>query len=242
MQRTHLYRWLSFTFLAHLLSSPSALIASDINVESWFLGTRVDYSATGQQSGQVSAVVMNPFEADHLGAIENSTAQTQLSFYWNSQGHASFLIEAQHAAAGSPPIIEVTSSGNIWLTPSVESILTLDAVYDYALGSGNRRLDFNLAAVGGGGGIGVQHVISPIFGDPPVGQLVFHDELLLQPGIEYTLQYFIRHLSVSGSADSLSTGNGSVQFSIVPVPEPATALLVLAAAPIALRRRRSSLQ
>ncbi len=124
------------------------------------------------------------------------------------------------------------------LTPSVESILTLDAVYDYALGNGDRQLDYTVAAGGGGDGIGVSHQIIPIVGHPPVGQFIFHDELLLQPSVEYTLQYFIRHLSVSGSADSLSTGSGAILVSISPIPEPATGALLAPAMLLALRRRR----
>ncbi len=219
------------------LSLTMQSMASEILIDEWRLGTRVGIGSelvTG-----IHDVVVNPFSDSHTLALGNSFANSFYQFGWDDSGLAEFLITANHAAAGTVgPLIQSLSSGNIWLTPSVESILTLDAVYDYALGNGDRQLNYAVGAGGGTGGIGVSHQIIPVIGHPSSGQLTFHDELLLQPGVEYTLAYYMIHRSVSGSPDSLSSGSGSVQFSIIPIPEPATGALLAPAMLLAFRRRR----
>ncbi len=76
---------------------------------------------------------------------------------------------------------------------------------------------------------------------PSAGTLNIAGEAILDAGVIYRLQFVI---DSSNTGDLPPTGtldaSGYLNFAITPVPEPATAMLLLAAAPILLRRRRGA--
>lgn len=115
-------------------------LAWAIEVHDWSLSASVFVPGVGSDS-DFSGTPANPFSAT-LSAQQSSTlAISEHVFAWQPNGTATFLIEAQHAAEGNAggPVLHARTNGSIWLTPSIESILTIDAVYNYALGNGDRR-------------------------------------------------------------------------------------------------------
>ncbi|MBK8269236.1 MAG: PEP-CTERM sorting domain-containing protein [Planctomycetes bacterium] len=220
-----------------LLSVPHSGVASEISVDAWLLQTLVDENGVRDSDGSFS--LTNPFSAQHNAAIGISTAHSIISASWNSSGFLQFLLDAQHAAAGSSNLFS-RSTGTIYVTPQVDSFVSIALQYDYALGSGIREAIIQTAVSETNGDALLYHFdFANTLVDPSVGQLDFDSGgILLSAGVQYWLQYQVELHSFSGSPTSLSHGNGHVAINISPVPEPATLFLISAALPLLFRRRR----
>ncbi|MBX3394161.1 MAG: hypothetical protein KF841_02215 [Phycisphaerae bacterium] len=135
----------------------------------------------------------------------------------DASGQFYFLAEGSHAAAGNPDLSS-RSTGDLRLTPQVDSTLVINGSYTYSLAAGDREVSFFVNVTDGGGALlfNQQYSVNALIGDPPSGTRSINAEIPLQQGIQYTLRYSMELLSYSGSPAILSAGGGFVQFSITP--------------------------
>lgn len=226
----------------HLLVVISLAIASsesdsfgDITVNSWFLESGV-FTSSSQAFGW-SDTVQNPYEETLIGTLGGSFARTTHSFAWNGD-LAHFDIVADHHAEQFQG--HTLTDGRIHLTPSVDSIITGVATWEYAWPSsalGDVGIGFNvydlltfdeIVAVGDHGGnfdLG-----------PSQGSLNAQGSALLLAGRQYELFYGTR--TTYYSTTPTGSGSGEIHLSITPVPEPAALALILPALLLPRRRAR----
>jgi len=169
---TRLFLFLTFWSLA----SCRVLAASEVEVDSWGQSSVVEGEGIGF-AADGTGMVQNPFhKIDHAelpspgGAT--STVDSEYFASWDSDGFFSFLVNAQHAAAGNPQLLQSRSSGTIFLTPSINSLLSIDLLYDYSLGSGIREARISAGVfVPGNGVIFSDEEIRLSLSSPPTGQI-----------------------------------------------------------------------
>ncbi|QDV89465.1 hypothetical protein RAS2_05330 [Phycisphaerae bacterium RAS2] len=140
----------------------------------------------------------------------------------------------------------LSSSGGIRVRPAVDSIVTLSGTWTYnhypAL-LGTTSFHLQAGAVGSGSDLwsdsgtgGTGHLL------PPFGTFNLSGSALLQAGVLYSLGYSITTSSFDAPpASALWLGNGFIDITVNPVPEPATAALVGPATISLIRRRNGSL-
>ncbi len=216
-----------------------------LSVDFWNLRSRVDASGVGSAIDGTNTV-QNPFhKLDHaeltLPGGATSTADTEYHAAWDAAGFFHFLAEGQHAAAGHNGLFS-RSTGVVFFTPRVDSILSLNLLYNYALGNGDREAFVSLT-VAQEASIALLLYTErrlTLLGQN-TGQIAYEpDEIPLFANVPYAVQYRLEIESFSGSPSVLSTGNGSVQFTVTPIPEPATLSLILPALLLIRRTRRRS--
>ncbi len=154
-----------------------------INVAEWQLQTRVVLGGIGSD-GDSSFVPSNPFSSFQSAQRSNSTATSSILADWDASGHLDFYLEAEHHCQGTPGDTGLCrSTGSILFVTAVDSVLTLDAEYNYALGNGDREAnqfvrlsrDAPLAIV-----FEYYEIALPIAGHPPAGSHSFEQTLLPQ--------------------------------------------------------------
>lgn len=233
-------------FLISLLSAAivaNSTMAAEIDVTSWVLRSRVTANDIGSAIDGTNTV-QNPFhKVDHAelpspgGAT--STADAEYFASWDSDGFLSFILHGEHTAAGNPALFS-RSTGTIYVTPQVDSVLTIDIEYNYSLASGIRQafIDTGVGEVGGDVLLYYADSANNLV-DPPDGQLTFESgEIFLSAGLQYAIAYRLELNSFGGSPSLLSHCDGTVEIDISPVPEPATLALFAIAFPFILRPRR----
>ncbi len=230
--------------LAVLACPASTASASLMTIDSWSLsaGVVADFP-------NVSVVrftnVMSPFVDSHATSVFDSTASSSYSIEFDeSAGTGNFLIEGQHTAQGiGSGILQSRSSGGITIDVATDLLFTVHGSYNHSL-----PLDVSVASFGvniltpGGGvppllSVGDSQSAWP---GPPNGTLTMDAQVIIPGGQSWLLQYGMGLTTINAPPGGLSEGDGFIQFSFAPVnvPEPATASLLLAAAPILLRRGR----
>jgi len=238
-----LFRCVGFFFFTCV--ADSVLFASEVSIDSWDIGSVITGSGIGSDADGTGAVE-NPFHrVDHAelpspgGAT--STADAEYFASWDSEGFFSFLVNGQHTAAGNPQMLVTRSSGTIYITPSLNSILSIDILYDYSLGSGMREARVKGAVADSEGLVYNAEVIRNTLSSPSAGQItVDSPPIPLNAGTQYALVYLLRLMSFSGSASSLSQGEGFIRLELVPIPEPHTLALLALAGPLLLRKSHRS--
>ncbi len=136
------------------------------------------------------------------------------------------------------------SSGAIILTPEEDLLLNLDAALHYELPPHGfwTRFIVSVAAVDPYASIFyyVKRVDSSFYVHKSGTVTTSADALLLEAGRQYGLSYTFSVSSIGDDTDAVATGDGHVQFTLLPVPEPTTAMLLIASAvPVIACRRRS---
>ena len=219
------FRLAVFMLVGGLHASPST---ADLVVESWLIGTTVSDSVNSHSIGHDS--VTNPFQATHTAQRGLSTASVNYDFA-RTGDEASFGVSVDHhleQLQGS-----TSSSGRIFIRPAVDSIISISAAWQYAwpgqaLGSthlsarvgDSENGDLMAEVIAHGGNVGL---------GPPHGTFDLADDGILHAGRLYGLFYTVRILHIDPTPPgTFGFGEGSIHFTITPVPEPATlALLVL---------------
>jgi len=169
-----------------------------------------------------------------------SSVWGQYNIAWDAAGFFDFTLLAEHVGQGNSGGFS-RSTGSVQFIPAVDSILTIDAEYNYMLGSGGREA---LLTIGAGGGpapgvalFGASQGASTIAFDPPNGTLIFHGSAPLLAGESYAFGYLLSITALGGSPTNLSHANGYFHATITPVPEPATAMMLSILVATTLRRR-----
>ncbi|MFH1417717.1 MAG: PEP-CTERM sorting domain-containing protein [Planctomycetota bacterium] len=231
----------SFAISVLLLGGTIPSMANaDFIVSSWDLLTYVYQGASGEDDYVTSTVVQNPYHTTHFASIGDTTSQTNYDISWLLD-FGGFDIQAAHMAEGAEGgVTSALSSGHIWITPTEDLLLSLDAAYSYEFSSS--------AAMLAGLTIGVSYADQPggIFGqmeqavtfpgEPLSGTLAIQADIILPANETWVLGYSTKVHTFSGSAGSTVTGDGHVSFTIT--PEPTTASLLALGGLMLIRRRR----
>lgn len=228
------------SLLGALLGGNHRASAAAVDVLDWDLGTGIRLDDVGNQT-ILRTTVQNPFVDTVNVLVSNSTAQSIYDVCWDAAGNFDFLIETEQSEQGNS-LGYTTSIGSIQFIMPADSLLTLDAEFNYALGNGDREAYLRGAVYQTGVGFVelIEDFAIPIVGDSPTGTFAEQAVVPLDGGVEYELGYWFELDSYGGSPTSLSHGDGHMSFHIEPVPEPATGLLLVfaVAMPVFIRRSR----
>ncbi|NUQ47074.1 MAG: hypothetical protein HUU22_13700 [Phycisphaerae bacterium] len=212
---------------------------ADIVVTSWVLGVSVRDSATSQMQSRVINQVQNPLDATHTAMLGISYATGTYDFAWTAAG-GGFNIASSNGAAGNPVHLFSSSSGLVVMTTTSAYRLDVDALYAFHLLGGDREAMLSLLIGDGTTGQTLFNgtwISAPVTGDPAIGTFTIQRSFDLEPGHTYGVNYWMRVDSYSGSPSVLATGDGYVNFTLTPIPEPASVALFAFALPALLRRR-----
>ncbi len=209
--------------------------ASEFTVEDWALSVGIGGSFPDSEAAYFLDPEL-PFHQQHQVNLHDSLSFAEYDFD-NSQ----FLIQtAQLAEApmGATSSYTIAASGHISVAPQRDLSLQYALSYDFNLPVDpmsvfvNVRVD-NVSFT--------EHLFSDaavhdtLFGTGP-GSFAFDGEVTLPAGDSWRLSYLFRIIVDDSTAGSAATGNGFVQFNLI--PEPATGALLALAGPFAFRRRR----
>jgi hypothetical protein len=211
-------------------------------VSQWQLSTGVQDSSgiSVIQDGAGSAVVENPFQASFDAAVGPNTATTSYDFSWSGDTGSFDVTTTQRAETFR---VRTISSGLMFISPTTDLRMTIDASLDYASPPGDLANVFFRMTVFEEGTPSVPVFFENLDGgnltlEPAVGTLAFSGDVVLPAGAIYSIQFTARN---DNGADNNPTGpitsSGFIHFAFQPVPEPATAWLITLGA-IAVRRRR----
>ncbi len=235
-------RMLSLVVVLAALTGTTAA-GGTVVVNDWAVGTAITPPGGGGP-GMGSFEPANPFNQQFSVNWNSSVSSCLVSFAWNeSAGTGSFLIEGQHTAEGTGSgILQSGSSGGITIDVATDLLFTVHGSYDHALSLDISTASFGLNIVTPGGGVPPLLSVGDsqsAWPGPPNGTLSMDAEVVIPGGQSWLIQYSMR-LITAAPPGGLASGDGFIQFSFAPVsvPEPATASLLLAAAPILLRRGR----
>ena len=203
-------------------------VSGALIVDSWELITFARRTSPTQTGGAVFEDVINPFHASHGGMVGNSSSTASYDFAWTGN-EASFGVSVDHHLEQLDGF--TSSSGQIYIRPSVDSIITLEGAWQYAWPSAAiGTTSYSMTVTDDEGIIARFFTFGGNFGlDPPFGSFNDYDTGLLRAGVAYLLTYTARvHHFDPTPPGTYGHGEGSLNFTITPVPEPATlALLVL---------------
>lgn len=234
------------TTAAILASVVSSRAKADLVVESWRLASVIHDFAPGAPDVQefvTFETVENPFQDSHSVTLGSSNTSSAYDISW-------LVHEAQFNITTSQYLRELdgdtSASGRIYLTPSVDSLVTFSGNWQYAWPSaalGNTHVSVQLgdldeeisvlSVTGSGGNVGV---------GPPFGSFTLSDSGFLLANHNYLLFYTaqVRHIDPTPPG-TFGEASGDFHFTITPIPEPAAALL-LALPILAIRSRRRGLR
>jgi len=227
--------WVVAMFLAVSLGG-ERVQASAFTIDDWLLNTGL-----GLPQGPEYCffnTVQNPFQDSHGVVVANSTANTAYDFSWmiNSAG---FNIESSHEVEGlESGSVFAASSGNIWITPTEDLVLSMDAAYSYQFSAIAQIATLSVAVCYAGqpGCIFVETERAVGFpGEPSAGTLEIHDEILLPANETWVLSYSQSVHTATSNAGLIVTGSGYVTLTITPEPGVA-AIAGLGALVVAWRR------
>ncbi|GMU32833.1 MAG: hypothetical protein HS101_04735 [Planctomycetia bacterium] len=229
------------TTAAILASAASARVKADLVVDSWSLLTLVnDFTPPASESdASYFKDAQTPFSASHTASLpagSYSTASYDIGWLLDD---AHFDITTSHHLAQLDG--QTGTSGRIYLTPSVDSLVTFSGNWQYAwpgsvigattFGAGVYDYETQeelVTFVGQGGNVGL---------DPPFGAFNLSASTNLTAGREYLLIYRAQVFHFDPTPPgTFGEGSGEFHFTITPIPEPASALLL--ALPILAKRSR----
>lgn len=218
------------------LGHPTA--SADYIVSEWSLLSHVYDSSTGDQDYHRFSTVQNPFQDSHSAALGISTVETAYDFAWSElAGTGSFNIQV--ALQVEDTLGFVSSDGPIHFDTTEDLSFTINIAYTYDLPGGALLAGFSALVLDVDTHeyfFAVSEQDHNFDGQPASGTFTAQGSAFLPAGRSYVLDYMM-HVTSYANSGILGTGSGYIDFQIT--PEPATlSLLVLAAAPLLLPRRR----
>lgn len=215
---------------------------AELVVTEWAFGTGIsDFAPGGGVAQDFTLAVQNPFLASHFAEYQESATTASYDFAWLLD-EAHFDITTTHHLAQLDG--ETGTSGRIFLTPSVDSLVTFSGNWQYAwpsaaLGSTQVSVvvwditdpdnQFEVASASARGG---NFDLGPPFGTRSIG-----NEAIIHPGNLYMLSYLALVLHYDPTPPStFGEASGDFHFNIMPIPEPAAAILL--ALPLLAKRSR----
>lgn len=206
--------------------------AGEVQVLSWHLT-----AALSDDSGNLPVIdgvdisdLSNPLDSSSVARIGDNIASAAYDHSWIvALAFGDFNTSFTHNIR-SPKVRTVTTSA-IFITATEPVRVMIDGRLDYSHTPGDLdSLNFFASVRDESTSTNLfsdQTMTGALFFDPSNGTVLIHGEVILEPGTTYRLRY---GLDSSNTADHLPTGTlnatGFVNFSIRPVPEPASALLL----------------
>ncbi len=232
------------SLLPVLLWGPLVASAAEIlTIPQWEVGAGVFDSLTDESDSQISVVVVNPLQIVFDAQLGASTATASLDYAWQPDaGAGTFRLDGVLEAQGSAQRFSSAAGGAVWVQGSVDLILGIDASFSYFMPPGDREAHLNFVVLT----VNPSSVVYAneqralrMIGDPPTGTFMIDDQILLSAGSIFRLRHDMSLINFGGSPDLLSTGNGYINFTLEPVPEPSSACLAACGLALLLRKRRS---
>jgi hypothetical protein len=226
-----------------LLCALASPVGGSLVVTEWRLSSIVDDNDLDtDEDRQFFLTVQNPFQASHTAIAGESFAATTYDFTWVGDDGSFDITTEQHSVQLQG---RVSAGANIDFTPMMDSVFSYSAQYDYQWDPsviGQAALSFRLVDLTldelvfhegrTGDNVGF---------DPPFGSLVIPEA---SANIVAGRQYKIIISALTDLFDETPPGSpglstGNIHFTITPVPEPATASLLIAGLLLSRRRPRS---
>ncbi|RIK55687.1 MAG: hypothetical protein DCC63_18790, partial [Nitrospira sp.] len=208
MRRTRHFTTFAF---AILVVCPPRGQATDFTIDAWSLETGI-IEDQNYFVGSYSPEPL-PYSDTQLVSIGLST---------------SFLIEGSHVASDANRTRSL-SAGNIFITPAVDLLLSATGRYDWDLTTDAMAVTYALL---------VDDPMTQEYffaqGDshttfldgPAAGTYLIDGQAVLPAGREIRISYFFILDAFEGNSGLLATGEGFIQWTLAPVPEPATLALL----------------
>ena len=234
--------------LAFVMLSVSNTAWGAFVVDLWNLRTSIQEDIGNPFNSETESItaITNPlFETIHAQVNDNSFSQADFDYAWSpSLATGEFNTTSTHAIRS--PGMETKTAGLIRFSSAEDVRVTISGTATYShtpgdislvhfavfLGTANTgEVIFSGLKTGGG-----------FFSLPSTGVLSHFAEFDLPAGVSYKYEFLVASRNTD---DLLPTGvidvSADIRFSVAPVPEPTTALLLtFAIAPFVLRRHRSS--
>jgi len=216
--------------------------ADPFTVQEWGLTSGLFNYATSEHASETFTLVQNPFHSSHAVSLGSSASAASYDFTWADQ-YGYFLVQSTQQAEGVPTSQLTTwSSGGIYVTPSENLTLSIDASWTFDLPAWYMDTTLGVRVRGA-----TSHLV--LFSETTGGQTSYPgglagtvtirpDPIILPAGETWVLSYGMGIYNDSHVATCIATGNGYVNFQIT--PEPTTAGLFVFGAPLLAGRRRCS--
>ncbi|MCB9855030.1 MAG: PEP-CTERM sorting domain-containing protein [Phycisphaerales bacterium] len=230
--------------LAAIFLASATQVRAGFQVLNWELSTFLIESAgnTSQDDGEYITTLSNPLQETRTAQIGDNLVSAAYDHSWiEDLAWGDFNMSFDHQIR--TPEVRTISISAIYIIPSSPVSVSFDGQLDYSHTPGDLdslnffasvRDESTLAYA-----VRFQTRTGELYFQPPSGSIPIHGEAILAPGVTYRLRY---GLDSDNLSDSLPTGtldaSGYVNFSIRPVPEPASLLLIASGAIAALRRTR----
>lgn len=220
-------------------------VASAVNIDVFEMTMTTRVLVDGEQHSQYVFGPTNPLMTTRHAQLGLTEATSVFDLAWGPTG-GRFDLLFDHVIEDGPGFSESTAFGGIGVTSDVD--VWLDYQYTFSFNNLNGGIIltsvnqvaestqtgatniFRIVRQGGAGAL-----------DPTSGTFVTSRQVLLEANEVYGISY---SNTLLGGEDSgaLGTGNGSLHFTLTPVPEPATAMLLTLMSIVFTRRRRPSLR
>mgnify|MGYP001321344459 CR=1 FL=1 len=229
--------WFTTLVVASLLVSDA--LASSFTLDDWALSTGI--IDTRNHFSTSFTPQPSPYLNEQHITVSPSEAHSYFDFSWTPDT-ASFFITASHVAFDGNGGTRSLSSGNIYITPAVDLLLTATGTYAYDLPGSTMQVNYSLGAWNtiGSNGFFQTHVDDTILDGPTSGIFALSLQGIIPAGQPTMIRYNFM-LDAFSSTGLLATGAGNMQFTLQPVPEPMTiTMLALGAVSLSRRVRRHS--
>lgn len=224
--------WLAIVVVFIVRTNDAHATAFDISA--WSLETLVQDSADGRAT-DVNYVVENPLHDQLLAVVGSSHAASYFDFTWTPDT-ASFLIAASHVAFDGNGGTRSISTGNIYLTPHVDVLITATGTYDYDLPAWAMQVAHGLDIYADSTHLYSWGNFQNTFLQGPItGTFQLSRQGILPAGSSVTILYAM-YVDAFGNSGLFAEGHGSILITLQPVPEPMT-LTTLALGAVSLSRR-----
>jgi hypothetical protein len=231
-----------FVQAAFVLSAGS-YAGAEITVESWRVITGIVDTQSSDDPSEFAVFednVVNPFQDSHEVLLGQSRTSASYDFTWTADT-ANFHIDTTHFLMELDG--RTITEGRITVHPAVDSIIAFDAFFDFSWPSaaiGGSILGFSIFDIAMDEPISSNSDSGGNFDlGAPFGTLALDGSALLLGGRDYLIGYSARidHFTPTPPGTH-GDGTGNIHFTITPVPEPATASLLIAGLLLSRRRRR----
>jgi len=211
------------------------------NIDVFEMGMTTLVLADGGQDFQSSLTVTNPLVTTQHAQLGLTEATTIIDLAWGpAGGRFDFLFN--QVIDDSTGYVASTTAGQVNLTSDVDLWLEYEYTYSYSNLGGDAGIDSStrVIQITDGGFIDLMsdgQVGGAAWLQPTSGTFTASYQLLLPAGEPYGILYATE---INSAADFgvVGLGNGSLHFTLTPVPEPASAFLLAFAGTAVLRRQR----